>query len=1106
MTTSPTLGLTLMTASQAAKEVLFNEFLLAFDSLYRGVVISSTLTSPPGSPSEGDCYIIAGSPTGAWSGQANNITFYFNGWQFITAKNEMRLYDEGSSCWRVYHSGSSTWDAEPASTVSVLDDLTNVEGTPTDGQVLTYRTSDSHWKPQTPVGDGPSMLGVNVQTASYTLVLSDAGKLVTITDATANNLTIPLNSSVAFPVDTVIEVQQGGAGTTTLVATAGVTLVSLGGVLALPGQYAIARLVKTATNVWTAVLSGTATAGILTGLTDVNITTGSGVDGYLVYWNNTAGKFELKAAAAGALSGLTDVTVTEGSGIDGFVLYWNNSATKWEAKALSAANVSGLATVATSGAYGDLTGTPSLASVATSGAYSDLSGTPSLSAVAISGAYSDLSGTPSLAPVATSGSYGDLSGAPSYAAVATSGNYSDLVGTPSYATVATSGNYSDLSGTPSLAPVATSGAYSDLTGTPSSSSYNFVDLGDVSITEGSGVDGYVVYWNNGAGKYELKAPAGGSTSLAGDSDVSFSTLSAHELLVYGGSTWGNETLTALIDATFGSSQGDILYRGSSGWTVLAPGTSGNYLMTQGSGANPVWDTVTAAGDGPSMFGINVQTGDYTLVLTDAGKIIDMRAGSTSTLTVPPNSSVAFPVGTVIQVHSGNTGIVTIAEGSGVDIHAPAGLVFPAKYFTATLTKNYTDVWSLQIANLSLLQQSADVSMSLGSGVDGYVVYWNNGASKFELKSIAGGYTSSGTGYLYNGSSDTNWQQGINLSKFSLSHAGAATSLQTVHGAGGSGPDGWAVGATGSTSIIETVGSTASAYVTGAGGLTIDTSLTLGSSATLSNFKLSKLNDVNVTEGSGIDGYVLTWNNATSKWIAAAASGGSTLAGDTDVSISSPTDGQVLTYNGSASKWENAAPSAGGGASPPSLTTFSSQYLSSGVSVSTNYVAGKGLTVMRTDNQGSDVAAFQGTTVPGTTPWTVTMQVRQINMGVGYLRTGMGLYDTSSTKALTLNFNNQSGSPNYGMFTLNSGMSGYANNYGGNSIEQYTPIPEWFQISFDGTTYTGAISWDGGTWFTVGTVTTSTLGWTATHIGMMIETYGGGGSGKGGAVALNYAVT
>ena len=56
--------------------------------------------------------------------------------------------------------------------------------------------------------------------------------------------------------------------------------------------------------------------------------------------------------------------------------------------------------------------TSTAATVATTGAYSDLSGTPSLATVATTGAYSDLTGKPSLATVATSGSYTDLTNKP----------------------------------------------------------------------------------------------------------------------------------------------------------------------------------------------------------------------------------------------------------------------------------------------------------------------------------------------------------------------------------------------------------------------------------------------------------------------------------------------------------------------------------------------------------------------------------------------------------------------------------------------------------------------------------------------------------------------
>jgi len=90
----------------------------------------------------------------------------------------------------------------------------------------------------------------NTQTASYSLVLSDNGKLILMNVAGANNLTIPLNSSINFPVGTKIDVQQIGAGQTTIVATGGVTINSAGGALKTRLQYSGATLVQTATNVW----------------------------------------------------------------------------------------------------------------------------------------------------------------------------------------------------------------------------------------------------------------------------------------------------------------------------------------------------------------------------------------------------------------------------------------------------------------------------------------------------------------------------------------------------------------------------------------------------------------------------------------------------------------------------------------------------------------------------------------------------------------------------------------------------------------------------------------------------------------------------------------
>lgn len=91
----------------------------------------------------------------------------------------------------------------------------------------------------------------NAQTGTtYTLVLTDAGKVVTMTNASSNTLTVPPNSSVAFPVNTRLDIIQYGAGQTTIAAGAGVTLYSSGSKLKLAGQYSGASLWKKATDTW----------------------------------------------------------------------------------------------------------------------------------------------------------------------------------------------------------------------------------------------------------------------------------------------------------------------------------------------------------------------------------------------------------------------------------------------------------------------------------------------------------------------------------------------------------------------------------------------------------------------------------------------------------------------------------------------------------------------------------------------------------------------------------------------------------------------------------------------------------------------------------------
>ena len=93
------------------------------------------------------------------------------------------------------------------------------------------------------------------QTADYTAVLGDSyQKLVYMNKATAIAFKIPTNASVAFPVGTVLNVLNKGAGTCTISAvTSGTTTVlSAGATAASPtlGQYKMAACVKVATDTW----------------------------------------------------------------------------------------------------------------------------------------------------------------------------------------------------------------------------------------------------------------------------------------------------------------------------------------------------------------------------------------------------------------------------------------------------------------------------------------------------------------------------------------------------------------------------------------------------------------------------------------------------------------------------------------------------------------------------------------------------------------------------------------------------------------------------------------------------------------------------------------
>lgn len=88
-------------------------------------------------------------------------------------------------------------------------------------------------------------------TTARTAALGDAGRYIRFSNGSAVTFTIPPNSDVAFPIGTVIEFEQAGAGAVTVAAGAGVTLNSRGADLTLAGQYAVGGVKKVATDTWT---------------------------------------------------------------------------------------------------------------------------------------------------------------------------------------------------------------------------------------------------------------------------------------------------------------------------------------------------------------------------------------------------------------------------------------------------------------------------------------------------------------------------------------------------------------------------------------------------------------------------------------------------------------------------------------------------------------------------------------------------------------------------------------------------------------------------------------------------------------------------------------
>lgn len=90
--------------------------------------------------------------------------------------------------------------------------------------------------------------------------------------------------------------------------------------------------------------------------------------------------------------------------------------------------------------------------------------------------------------------------------------------------------------------------------------------------------------------------------------------------------------------------------------------------------------------------INAQTTSYTLVASDAAKLVTMTSASAQTITVPADATTNFAVGTQILVYMGSTGQVSVAGAAGVTINPTTKLKVNGQYGMACLMKLAANSW------------------------------------------------------------------------------------------------------------------------------------------------------------------------------------------------------------------------------------------------------------------------------------------------------------------------------------------------------------------------------------------------------------------------------
>ncbi len=108
MSTSPSLGLPYLETGQAQKEVTHNEALRLLDAVVQLSVIAIQ-AAPPGSPTDGQRWIVGSAATGAWAGEVGKIALWSSGWLFLNPMAGWQAFVSSTASFRTW-SGTAWLD------------------------------------------------------------------------------------------------------------------------------------------------------------------------------------------------------------------------------------------------------------------------------------------------------------------------------------------------------------------------------------------------------------------------------------------------------------------------------------------------------------------------------------------------------------------------------------------------------------------------------------------------------------------------------------------------------------------------------------------------------------------------------------------------------------------------------------------------------------------------------------------------------------------------------------------------------------------------------------------------------------------------------------